>query len=43
MYSSEDFTMEHIQKHLRIEEETRIHEKWGFENGSTELHGLKEE
>ncbi|GJT46915.1 zinc finger, CCHC-type containing protein [Tanacetum coccineum] len=27
MHTSEDFTLDQIQKHLRIEEETRIHEK----------------
>ncbi|GJY14156.1 retrovirus-related pol polyprotein from transposon TNT 1-94 [Tanacetum coccineum] len=27
MHTSEDFTLDHIQKHLRIEEETRIREK----------------
>nr|GEZ81391.1 glucose-6-phosphate isomerase 1, chloroplastic [Tanacetum cinerariifolium] len=27
MHTSEDFTLDQIRKHLRIEEETRIHEK----------------
>jgi hypothetical protein len=38
MHTTEDFTIEQIQKHLRIEEETRIHDKKMFALSSSKVN-----
>ena len=38
MHTTEDFTIEQIQKHLRIEEETRIRDKKMFEPSSSKVN-----